>query len=74
MKRLIRTIIFTCIMTFLCMCYIYLMANPFRAQDIKVDITKAQSVRTSLSELQEKIDERQPVYDRLSEICDELAK
>lgn len=74
MKRLIRTIIFTCIMTFLCMCYIYLMANPFRAKDIKIDITKAQSVRTSISDLEEKIDERQPVYDRLSEICDELAK
>lgn len=74
MKRVFRTVIFTSIITLLCMCYIYLMANPFRERKIEVNIAEAQQVRTSLSALEDRIDERQSVYDRLYEICEELSE
>ena len=74
MKRLFRTILFTSLITFLCMSYIYLRADPFRARKIEFNISGAQSVRTRLQELEDRINEKQVTYDRLYEISVELSE
>ena len=74
MKRLFRTILFTAFITFLCMCYIYMRVDPFRQRKIDFNISGAQSIRVQLDELEEKIDEKQKVYDKLYEISVELSE